>query len=110
MSFVYPTDFDGDVWEAAERHLGYAGRMVSGSKSSYSRAYPDHVVVFNANVFAGRTKVWYGDVDVTLMAESLQALADECGATIRVLYEMDGRFGEEDDPPLDRAVATYEPA
>src|SRR5690348_4856850 len=38
------------VLEIAERLLGFAGRMISGSKTGFSKHHPDHFPVFNANV------------------------------------------------------------
>ena len=59
-----------------ERQLGMPGRLLSGSKSGYSSDHPVNVVFFNANVFDCRgKKVWYGDVDLTADAQTLQTIA-----------------------------------
>ena len=74
-------------------------RMISGSKSLYRQRYPDHKVCFNANVVAeSYGKVWYGDLDLTLDREKLQEVANELNDTLYVLYEMDGRFENENKP------------
>lgn len=102
------------AWAAREARIDRAfetpGRMISGSKSHYSRMFPDHVVVFNANfVTADKVKFWYGDVDVTAEAEALKRLAAKRGEAIYVLREYDARFTNEKDPKIDRAVAVVKP-
>ena len=83
------------------------GRMISGSKSAYSAAHPDNVVVFNANIVtANGRKVWYGDLDLTLDKEELIKLSIQMDETLHVLREHDGRFGNEEAPKIERAVAT----
>ena len=77
-------------------HLGMWGRMLSGSKVAYSEAYPNHEIYYNANLFVeGQGKVWFGDIDLTEDALSLQAIADQLGARVYILYEHDGRFDKE---------------
>jgi predicted Zn-dependent protease with MMP-like domain len=39
---------DAGIRDATAKVGLHHGRMISGSKSGYRRAYPDHVVVFNA--------------------------------------------------------------
>jgi len=80
--------------------------MISASKCDYNRAHPKHIVVFNGNVCTEDGKIWYGDIDVTLDEDKLKQLAEAIGEKIYVLYEMDGRFDNEDTPQLDRAVWT----
>jgi hypothetical protein len=88
------------IAEAAVEILGPHGRLISGSKSAYSRAFPDHEVLFNACVFdeAG-TQIWFGDVDLTLESGKLQQLADRAG-TVYVSPEWPYRF---DGLPADRS-------
>jgi len=93
----------------AERVLGIRGRMISGSKSGYRKIYPEHVVVFNANLCTGAGKFWYGDIDITLDSPRLQEICDRVGESIYVLREMDGRFENEDNPRVSDAVAYYNP-
>jgi hypothetical protein len=92
-----------------EEILGIRGRMISGSKSMYRRAYKDHLVVFNANVCTRNGKIWYGDLDITLDTERLQKLADTLDETIYVLYESDGRFEHELNPRIEDAVKQFSP-
>ena len=81
-----------------------------GSKSGYVARHPGHDVVFNANlVTKGRGKVWHGDIDLTTDGEALKRFAARLGEAVYVLYEMDGRFGNEEDPKLDRPRAVIEP-
>ncbi len=93
-----------DVQETAREILGFCGKLLDASKMDYNRKHPDHVVVFNANVCTDDGKVWFGDIDVTLDAIKLQTLAEALGKRIHVLYEMDGRFDNEDSPAIERAV------
>jgi hypothetical protein len=94
------------VLEIADKTLGRPGRMISASKSDYLQRFPEHVVVFNANVCVkGHGKIWFGDLNVTKDEPSLKKLADELGETVYVLREMDGRFENESAPLYDNARA-----
>jgi hypothetical protein len=88
--------------------LGIHGRMISGSKSGYRKHYPDNLVVFNSNMVVvtetGASKVWFGDVDITLDREKLKQVAKELDGTVFIIYEMDGRFENENSPVLSRYV------
>jgi hypothetical protein len=95
--------------EVAQEILGLPGKMIGASKSGYRDNFPDHLVVFNSNVCMGKTKLWFGDIDITLSLESLQELASSIGETIYVLSEMDGRFGNENNPKLNRAIISIVP-
>jgi hypothetical protein len=95
--------------QLTEEILGIRGRLISGSKSGYRRAYPDHVVVFNANLCTGTHKFWYGDIDITLDSIKLQELCNEIGESIYVLTESDGRFENEHQPHTSNAIAYYNP-
>lgn len=71
-------------------------RMISFSKSLYRSQYPDHVVIFNANIFTEEEgKVWYGDLDISIDRTILEKCAKESGKQLYVLHEMDGRFENE---------------
>ena len=71
------------------------GRMISYSKSLYVRNNPKGQPVFNANiVHKDLGKIWYGDLDLTIDSEKLQAIANELGE-LSVLREMDCRFDKE---------------
>lgn len=89
--------------------LGWPGHIVSGSKSGYRENNPGNLVIFNSNVCTDEGKIWWGDVDVTLSKDELQEIAIAEGKTIYVLYEMDGRFENEDSPKLDQAVVRFLP-
>ena len=74
----------------------FPARMISWSKSGYRKLHPDHFVMFNANSFTDKFgKIWHGDIDITLDANKLKQISDEIGITLYILYEIDGRFGNE---------------
>jgi hypothetical protein len=91
--------------------LGPPGRLVAASDVWYERQYPDHAVVFNANVcIAPPRKIWFGDIDVTEDERRLVVLAKSLDTKIYVLLERDGRFGGRDEHPvLENAVLTVAP-
>lgn len=89
--------------------LGYAGRLISGSKSGYRNNFPDNFAIFNANLCIDEGKVWWGDIDITKSKEGLQEIADRSGKKIYVLYEMDGRFEYDENPQLNRAAVVFVP-
>lgn len=95
--------------QVAKDILGYPGKMISGSKSFYREKFPDHVVVFNSNIFVGKNKIWYGDLDITESIDTLKDLASVIGEKLYVLYESDGRFEKEKNPSLDNAVMMIHP-
>ena len=83
------------------KHLGMMGRLISNSKYDYEKRNPDNIVVFNANVFADGympNKLWWGDIDITEDSQKLSLAAQEIGATLYILKEMDGRFTNELQP------------
>lgn len=97
-----------DRVRAATEKLGlHHGRMISGSKSAYRRAYPHHVVVFNAALAdAHGNDLWRGDLDLTVDEPKLVSLAADLGATLHLLYEGDARLiGKPDPYQLDLAPA-----
>ena len=89
--------------------LGWPGKMIAFSKSGYKDANPNNLVVFNSNVCTDEGKIWWGDIDLTLSKEDLIAVAMESGKTVYVLYEMDGRFENEDSPKIEKAVVKFLP-
>ena len=89
--------------------LGYPGRMISGSKSGYRERYPSNLVIFNANVCVNGEKVWFGDIDVTLSKDDLIELSISLKEDVYILYEMDGRFENEENPKIDRYVVKFNP-
>ena len=102
--FTYPSDFKPDMLvEGIQQHFESHGfniaRMIGGSKSFYRKEYPDDLIVFNANVLmSGYGKVWYGDLNITQDYLILKSIADTLDTKLYVLWESDGRFGEEKKP------------
>jgi hypothetical protein len=98
--------------EKANRIIGWEGRMISGSKSGYCRNNPDNLAVFNANLVVDMdppTKIWYGDLDLTLDLPKLLELSREIGLDVLVLWEWDGRFENEEKPRVDSSVLRVRP-
>lgn len=90
--------------EIAVKYLGMLSNMISMSKSGYRNNHPDNIVVFNSNICTNTEKIWYGDIDVTKSLQKLIDLALEINEDIYVLYEMDGRFDNEDKPLIHKYV------
>jgi hypothetical protein len=105
----YPSDFKPDmivegIQQYFESHGFHAGRMIGGSKTGYGSQYPDDLIIFNANVLIkDMGKVWYGDLNLTQDYMILKSIADALDNTLYVLWESDGRFGEE-NKPIDELV------
>jgi len=97
----YPSDFKPDmivegIQQYFESHSLYVARMIGGSKTGYCTEYPDDLIVFNANVLIpDYGKVWYGDLNLTQDYILLKSIAESLNTTLYVLWESDGRFGEE---------------
>ena len=97
----YPSDFKPtmsvrETQQHFESHGFNIARMIGGSKSFYRKEYLDDLIVFNANVLMPNYgKVWYGDLNITQDYIILKSIADSLDTTLYVLWEMDGRFGEE---------------
>lgn len=87
--------------------LGMCGKMISGSKSGYCQRNPRNLAIFNANVCTQTEKIWFGDLDVTLSKQVLSQLAQKLNEDIYVLYEMDGRFENEQSPLVNRHVVNF---
>ena len=99
-----------DAHKVVETILGHQGRMVSGSKSLYHDYYPNHIVTFNCNLCTEDFgKVWYGDIDISSDLNELKAITKLLNRSIYILYEMDGRFENEDNPKLEKFVAKISP-
>jgi len=95
----WPSEFlsEGDLYKIFMNNGLMIGRMISGSKSGYRDRYPKNLVVFNANIVTkSRGKVWHGDLDVTIDYEKLESVAEVLEEDLYILYEMDGRFENED--------------
>jgi len=96
-----PSEFSAE--ESVERIFAenglMIGRMITGSKSGYREIYPDHEVVFNANIVTeSRGKCWFGDLDFFDDSNKLQEIAKILKEPLYVLCEMDARFGNENKP------------
>jgi hypothetical protein len=100
----YPSDFKPtmsvmEIQQYFDAYSFHDGRMIGGSKSHYHMEHPDDLIVFNANVLMpGYGKVWYGDLNLTEDYLVLKDIAKSLNSTLYVLWEMDGRFGEENKP------------
>ena len=109
----YPSDFKPtvpvkEVQKYFDAFEFYDARMIGGSKMFYREEHPDDLIVFNANVLMpGYGKVWYGDLNLTEDYKTLKKIAESLNTDLYVLWEMDGRFGEENKPfdeLIDKAV------
>ena len=67
-----------------------------GSKSAYASNNKKNLVLFNANIFTDWGKIWWGDIDLTKHYQILETISKEIDVDLYVLYEMDGRFENED--------------
>ena len=98
---MFPSEFQHEVdyIEVFEKHGLNISNIVSGSKSQYKNKYPDNLVIFNSNVITEKSgKIWYGDLDITLSFDILKNIADELKEDLYILYEMDGRFTNDNKP------------
>jgi hypothetical protein len=77
------------------------GRMISASKTAYSRRLPRNATVFNATVTDETgSGLWWGDLDLTIDEPGLIALAKHFGITVYVFYENDAwRLGVAGEAP-----------
>ena len=83
----------------------HCGRMVGGSKSLYHRFHPLNLVIFNANmVTLEEGKVWHGDLDLSLEGAKLKRVAKRAGCVLFILYESDGRWGNDNSSPEELAM------
>ena len=109
----YPSDFKPstsiqEIQQHFEAYNLHSGRMIGGSKTGYSIQRPNNLILFNANVLMpDYGKVWYGDLNLTEDYLVLKEIAKSLNTTLYVLWESDGRFGDENKPLtalLDKAV------
>ena len=100
----YPSDFKppesiSDIQKIFEAHNFFDGRMIGGSKSHYRKEHEGDLIVFNANIVMSEFgKVWYGDLNLTEDYLVLREIAECLDTTLYVLWESDGRFGDENKP------------
>ena len=109
----YPSDFKPtlsvmEIQQHFDAHGFHDARMIGGSKMDYHNEHRDDLIVFNANVLmSGYGKVWYGDLNITQDYIILKSIANSLNTTLYILWEMDGRFGEENksiDELISKAV------
>jgi hypothetical protein len=96
-----------DKIETTTAVLGMPGRMISNSKSAYKEKNPNNLVIFNANVCTNDFKIWWGDLDLTESIEELSDLAEALEEDIYVLYELDGRFENENKPLVNKFAVKF---
>lgn len=89
--------------------MGWPGKMLNASKFTYDKLHPTHVAFYNANLFTNDQKIWYGDIDVTIELSKLIEVAKAMETYIYLLREGDGRFENEENPDLMKAVFTIQP-
>ena len=105
----YPSDFKPstsiqEIQQHFEAYNLHSGRMLSGSKTGYTIERPNNLILFNANVLMKDIgKVWYGDLNLTEDYLVLREIAECLDTTLHVLWESDGRFGDE-NKPLDELI------
>ncbi len=102
-----------DIFKTVDDLMGRPGRMLSGSKTAYSNNHQNHLVIFNGNLFIQvenkYQKIWFGDVDVTRDIKTLIKLAKQLETAVYLLREMDGRFENENNPKIGKAVVKVYP-
>lgn len=82
--------------QLCEEILGWPGRMIYGSKSGYTKMFPDNFPIFNANVITeSGGKVWFGDVDIKTDQDKFREISQELREPIYILSEHDARFQNE---------------
>lgn len=86
---------DNNKHEIFRKHGFHNARLISGSKSLYRRRFPTHNILFNANIFTKKGKVFYGDIDLDKDNLPLQRICNEIGEEIIIVEEMLGRFDAE---------------
>ena len=100
----YPSDFKPttnvmEVQKYFDAYEFYDARILAGEKWAYTSEHEDDLIIYNANVLMkGIGKVWYGDLNLTEDYVVLKSIAESLDTTLYVLWEMDGRFGEEKKP------------
>jgi hypothetical protein len=78
-----------------QRHLGPEGRLISRTRSGYRSEFPDHLVIWNAQVWVGSETVYRGDLDLSVDEPLLKAAALEVGE-LYVLTEHEELFNPSD--------------
>jgi len=107
---TYPSDFKTPksietIVQIFESNEFPFGDMLSSAKWKYSLSFPNHLVVFNANVLTkSHGKVWYGDLDISMSHARLKKIAEQVGEPLYILHESAARFGEE-NKPIDKLLS-----
>lgn len=99
---MFPSEFkyEKDMDDLFLRHGLMMGRMIAGSKSGYCSMFPDHIVVFNANIITEKSgKIWHGDLDITIEEDKLKKVSSKLGEPLYILREHDARWGNENKTP-----------
>jgi len=115
QNFKFPSEFktDGDIYKLFNDNNLMVGRMISGSKSRYHSEHPDNIIVFNANIIIkSKGKIWHGDLSFPPDTDNVQNICDKLKESLYVLYEMDARFGTENDSIeelIQKSVITFNP-
>jgi len=95
--------------QLVKEFLGHAGLMITASKGRYNNRYPLNFTIFNSNVVTDKgVKIWHGDLDLTLDLQKLKDLSNALKIKLHVLREMDGRFDNEKEPKVDRALVSID--
>ena len=100
----YPSDFKPtmsvmEIQQYFDAYSFHDGRMIGGSKSHYCKEHEGSLIVFNANIVMSEYgKVWYGDLNLTEDYLVLREIAQNLNTDLYILWESDGRFGEEMKP------------
>lgn len=91
--------------DAAREILGYMGKMLSASKTDYSKKHSKSTVFFNGNVYdSDGQKIWYGDIDLTRENKKIERLAKVLGESIYVTAEQPFRWSAQTRETLEEAI------
>ena len=100
----YPSDFKPttnviEVQKYFDAYEFYDARILAGEKWAYTSEHEDDLIIYNANVLMKDIgKVWYGDLNLTKDYLVLREIAEKLNTELYILWETDGRFGEEMKP------------
>lgn len=102
------------LYVEVEQKLGLSGTLLSSSKTHYRNQYPNHLILFNSNIFTIwnglKTKIWWGDLNVNLSKDILTSLSSYFNLPLYCLYESDGRWISPSNVDLERAAAVFHPS
>lgn len=92
-------NYDKIIISVFQNHNLPMARLIGFSKSIYRENHPKDDIIFNSNIVTKEGKIWFGDLNLTESADELKSISKELGCPLYVLYEMDGRFEEENKSP-----------